>query len=645
MSSPDRVYRATKGNLSRVDTGKPQIGVVKDNSDSERMGRLKVWIRGSNTLETDPSGWIICNYSSPFAGASDPVTLGNALQDFNSTQTSYGIWAVPPDTGNEVIVQFINGDIRQAYWTGCLYQKAMNYMVPGLAGGASYQSGAYGGNPPPVAEYNKLGTVANQRPAYQPLADGLQLQGLIGDPLRGAGSSSARRESPSQVQGWLTPGGNQFIMDDGEGSELIRIRTVSGAQILISETEGHIYAISRDGKNWFELNNDGNIDMYCAGFNIHSLGDINLYSGNNVNIESAKDINLKGDNNINVEALSNLNLNSASNTNITAGANYNLVSKGDTSVTTHGATINAQYGDVRSWRKAGAYKNIHDTLSHPATDVVNNSPPPETTATIPTTHQQSILGANLVQMPLTTICTRFPDHEPWAPHDTPSTTSAPPQTSAASYVQAPVSRGSIVDKAQVPLPIVGTPTTGMTPGQYIGQGYDKNNNPVYSFAGTTTALAEVASLSTSDEGIEFIKTQEGFRSKPYPDASGKAYDIGYAHTILPSDPADVRNGPISQETATEILKNDVKIAENGIKKLVKVPLTQSQFDALVDFVYDGGSGMLQKSTLLQKLNAGNYADVPSELAKYVYANHVVLPALVRRRRGEALMFARTVTSS
>src|ERR1035441_8550785 len=74
------------------------------------------------------------------------------------------------------------------------------------------------------------------RPTYTPLFNGLKLQGLSNDPLRGAGTSSVWRDDTPTVQGWLTPQGNQIILDDGPGTQMIRLRTKSGAQILISET-------------------------------------------------------------------------------------------------------------------------------------------------------------------------------------------------------------------------------------------------------------------------------------------------------------------------------------------------------------------------------------------------------------------------
>lgn len=640
MSSENRVSNPSGGALSRVDTGKLQIGVVKVVGDSEVSGRLKVWIKGSSSLETDPTGWITCAYASPFAGATDPAVLGGALQSFNDTQTSYGIWAVPPDTGNEVIVCFINGDIRKAYWIACLYQKDMNYMVPGIAEGSSFQSKEFGGNALPVAEYNKLGNSADQRPYYQPLTQGLSNQGLLGDDLRGAGNSTSRRESPSAVQGWLTPGGNQFVMDDGNGSELIRLRTKSGVQLLLSETFGHVYAITRDGKSWIELNNDGNVDIYAgANFNVHAVSDINLKAGGTINAEAGIDININAQKNINNQAKIDINLNSSNNTNVTANKNYNLVSKGDTSVTTHGTTINAQYGNTRTWRKAGGYIAYYDTLSHPATPVIQNSAPHEEIAKIPQPHQVSLKNNKGQEAPANSICGRIPDHEPWSLH----AESVVGTREKVELGTSTASQGSIVEKPTAPLTVIGSPTPGMTPGVYLPKGYDKKDQPIYEFSGTTSALTDVNQLVTSPEGIAFIERQEGRSLVKYKDANG--FSIGYGHFIVPSDSAEVKSGVISQETAEALLRNDLKKSEAAVRKNITAKLTQSQFDALVDFVYNVGAGALAKSTLRKKLNAGDYSSVPTELSKWTKSQGKVLPVLVKRRREEALLFSRPAQTS
>jgi lysozyme len=95
---------------------------------------------------------------------------------------------------------------------------------------------------------------------------------------------------------------------------------------------------------------------------------------------------------------------------------------------------------------------------------------------------------------------------------------------------------------------------------------------------------------------------------------------------------------ITQARAEELLKQDVASAEAEVKRLVTVPLTQHQFDALVDFVFNCGAGNLQHSTLLRLLNAGDYASTAAHFGDWVKSGGHVLPGLVRRRYAEAQLF-------
>lgn len=144
-------------------------------------------------------------------------------------------------------------------------------------------------------------------------------------------------------------------------------------------------------------------------------------------------------------------------------------------------------------------------------------------------------------------------------------------------------------------------------------------------------------MKTSDAGIGLIKKYEGRRLDAYQDSVG-VWTIGYGHTNA-AGPPPVRPGDrISEIEAAEILRKDLKKYEKYVEELVTVPLKQNQFDALVSFCFNVGPGNLKKSTLLRKLNAGNYDEVPREFTKWTLAGGKELPGLVKRRRAEAEMF-------
>lgn len=147
----------------------------------------------------------------------------------------------------------------------------------------------------------------------------------------------------------------------------------------------------------------------------------------------------------------------------------------------------------------------------------------------------------------------------------------------------------------------------------------------------------------SDAGVRFIAGFEGFRGSLYNDAAGHC-TIGYGHLVHlnncdGSEPAHFRAG-LSQNEALALLKQDAAGFVRVIKDSVTVALNQNQFDALVSFVFNVGPGNFRSSTLLRKLNAGNYQAVPQELKKWVNAGGRPLQGLVRRRAAEAELFSR-----
>ena len=118
-------------------------------------------------------------------------------------------------------------------------------------------------------------------------------------------------------------------------------------------------------------------------------------------------------------------------------------------------------------------------------------------------------------------------------------------------------------------------------------------------------------MQFSAAGIELLKRSEGFVDHPYLDTGG-LFTIGYGHRIIGNIPGRYVLG-IDEATAGRILADDVEAAEDAVARLVKVTLSQGQFDALVDFTFNLGSGRLSGSTLLKKLNAGDYDGAAQQL--------------------------------
>jgi len=139
-------------------------------------------------------------------------------------------------------------------------------------------------------------------------------------------------------------------------------------------------------------------------------------------------------------------------------------------------------------------------------------------------------------------------------------------------------------------------------------------------------------MHMSQGGLDnLLKKFEGCKLKAYRCPAGVC-TIGYGHTSAAGAPQVVDGMTITQAQAEDILKRDIVKYETAVIDLVKVKLTQNQFDVLVDFAYNAGVGNLKSSTMLKKVNAGDLDAVPAELMKWTKGGGKVLPGLVRRRQ-------------
>jgi len=141
-------------------------------------------------------------------------------------------------------------------------------------------------------------------------------------------------------------------------------------------------------------------------------------------------------------------------------------------------------------------------------------------------------------------------------------------------------------------------------------------------------------MGVSLAGLAHIKGWEGFRVNRYLDSAGKP-TIGYGHLILPTESYQT----ITIEEATRLLVKDLSAAEDAVNSLVKIKLTQFQFDALVSFVFNVGRGAFARSTLLKKVNAGLFTEAKAEFLKWVNSGGKFTQGLYNRRVADAELFA------
>jgi len=143
----------------------------------------------------------------------------------------------------------------------------------------------------------------------------------------------------------------------------------------------------------------------------------------------------------------------------------------------------------------------------------------------------------------------------------------------------------------------------------------------------------VNNLTYSGNGLSLTESFEGLVLTAYQDQVG-VWTVGYGHTG-----SDVTPGlTITQEQAQDLLAQDVSGAVACVNNAVTVSLTQNQFDALVDFVFNLGCGAFTGSTLLRNLNAGDFAGAAAQFNRWDRAGGQVVAGLLRRRQAETALF-------
>lgn len=389
-------------NVEKITTSGPEVkagiyvGTVVGNLDTTYMGTFDVSIQRAVGGNKSAGQVVPVKYASPFYGVTGEEYTGET-DDYENTQKSYGMWMAPPDVGTTVLVAFVNNDTKYGYWIGCVPELAMNFMIPGLAATkfVSNDTKTVEGDRVPVAEYNRKYNPGSQpdptkiNKAQHPFAKVLELQGLLKDDIRGITSSSARRESPSQVFGISTPGpadkqpnakrgevgkegarvpnfpvsrmgGTTFVMDDGDSqflrktkasdgppeyasveqketdgdvtiphNELVRIRTRTGHQILLHNSEDLIYIGNASGTSWIELTSNGKIDIYAKdSISVHTEEDINFTADRDINFEAKRNINMKSGKDFHLDVSNNLSIVVTTDGKITTTGNLDINSKG-----------------------------------------------------------------------------------------------------------------------------------------------------------------------------------------------------------------------------------------------------------------------------------------------------------------------------
>jgi len=562
--------RREEASGTRVDPY-PYIGIVKNNLDPTRSGRLQVYIPDLGGPEDDPKNWRTVSYASPFMGYT-PQTLSSterpSLENrVGVVQHTYGMWFVPPDVGVQVIVLFIAGDPMRGYWVACVNPHLSHYMVPGIAGTKNIDKTSIAGGGKglkdtdilPVVEFNEYtkdftnnAFYNNNKPVHTYQWDIYKSQGLDKDYIRGPLSSSSQRESPSFVFGISTPGrpvddpaddnnylaslksgkldpkyqnvkarkgGHTFVLDDGATTgedQLIRLRTAKGHQILMHDTNETLYIAHGTGKSWIELAKDGSILVFSkGGFALRTEGSVNLKADGDFNLDVGGQIKMRSGSGISLEttkvdvlADGKLRITAKAGTEIKTAA-YKIDASGKISVKSDG-TIALQASSIL--QNSGGVDSLQDVKKLQTAQLPDTLPVGTSWVTKPGV-QQTIVGI-------------APTHEPYARG-----------TKGVFYI--PESPGI------QPKPYSGdvdatknTATTGVSNGATVK---DIRNQPAAKEAVGTLSLDQTTALSSQlGKGKDYSTTGEDGTLGKYQFDYKSLQDAGYLKSTVTSN-ADLQN--------------------------------------------------------------------------------------------------------
>lgn len=526
----------------KVHSPGPYLAEVTNNRDPGYSGSLEVALVKGSSVPTDlQSRSLIVRYLSPFYGVTSVKYEGNNSSDFNDVQKSYGMWMVPPEIGTQVLVMFLHGDPNQGFWIGCVQDESQNHMIPGIAASKQTkmtpeQERRYGTNYLPVAEIHKGSQNVDmcRNPHYMakavhPFADRLLAQGLLIDTVRGVTSSSARREAPSSVFGISTPGpldpngkkgkigfegnkqgpvsrlgGSTFVMDDGDANgqnELVRLRTRTGHQILMHNSQDLIYIANSKGTAWIELTSNGKIDIYAQdSVSIHSEADFNFRADRDINIEAGRNLNISVGNDWVTEVKNNLSLVVDQDGKIYCTGNASFASdSGDLILAAAGNLHSTSNGiflssagdiDINATKNtkitSSGDTNIKSSGSHyeTATEIHMNGPAalsaatadsPEAAERLPTytlpnrSKDAGWSNGNFYKAdPISSIMQRVPTHEPYDQHESLNPDDFTPEKTDAYLAQTPAGQTASANK---PIPAFNTnqPARWADDGEFINK--------------------------------------------------------------------------------------------------------------------------------------------------------------------------------
>ena len=453
----------------------PYIGIVVNNIDNTRSGRLQVVIEqfaadnkdGTLNLK-DQNLWRTVSYCPPFYGVTPKGNSAGVGSYLSGNQQSYGMWFTPPDIGTQVLCFFVGGDPNLGYYVGCVPEPGVNHMIPAIGSVPRTQAvtqntnqQTYFANSPllPVTEFNN--SISNPsinenpkffdapKPVHSYVAATLFQQGLASDPVRGPIGSSSQRESPSACYGFSTPGRPiyQGGLGGGTNGDRDALRELSSETLadlkVIARRGGHTFVMD-DGNlvgddnlvrirtskgHQITMSDDGNCFYIChangqAWIELGQEGTLDVYATNSVNVRTEGTINLHADKDINMFAGGKINIKSVEGTAIQSDSDLNVACKktltlfatSQIGVKSNGTL--ALKGKLGSLEASGplVLKGLPVNLNG-APGIPITTPKGITKTKMPDVSFNNSVGWTISPVGLESIVTRAPTHEPYPYHN------------------------------------------------------------------------------------------------------------------------------------------------------------------------------------------------------------------------------------
>jgi hypothetical protein len=436
----------------------PVIGVVKDNIDPTRSGKIRVQLEGATNSQSDNAdGWKTVQYLSTYFGMVKPTAGQAGNGDYVSNPSAYGQWQSPPDIGTKVLCIFAEADPSRGFYIGAIPEPEALQMIPAIGCSDNVvpnegeAQGLAGATRLPVTSINtnnkaqadSTNYLDAPKPVHSYTASIMSQQGIIRDPIRGPISSSASREAVSRV-GWgvATPGrpimeggyndenlpenldsknqeqlkvtarrgGHSIVMDDGDiigRDQLIRIRTALGHQIMMSDDGQTLMILHSNGQSYVELGKEGTVDIFSTNsFNVRTQGDINFHADQHINFHASENMNIQA---------KNLHINTEEDFKMRAGQNLQLYSVENFTVKSLGAAA-IKAGGQASFASSGMtfINGLKVNLNTGKSSVSPKKVPIITLITQTDTLHDEQKGFIAAPGKLLTVTTRTPAHYPWS---------------------------------------------------------------------------------------------------------------------------------------------------------------------------------------------------------------------------------------